>query len=320
LEHFAAIDQRREIEHWMKEATASGEKAYMAFACAESAANGLTVDSGSGVCEELPGYRVLGVPCAGWVHPLMIERALRHGAEGVMIVGCGPGECQYREGAAWEKLRIEGLREPVLRKDKVAEEQVLLLGLDRTQTKELVRQAKDFGGGNPPPGDSPRLPALTALAAVLLAGVFAGIVGVASNLGYASPQSPRSVLAVSFKHPGQMSENCEEMSEEELADVPVHMRKARKCERARSPVRLRVHVDGQPVVESSFAPSGLWSDGPSVAIERVPVELGEHTVRVEIGDGPDPGEWSFADERTLEFTREHRRVVLFERVDGFVWR
>jgi len=320
LGHFAAIDQRREIERWMQESTASGETVHMAFACAESAADGLTVDPQSGVCEELPGYRVLQVPCAGWVHPLMIERALRHGAEGVMIVGCGPGECHYREGASWEKLRIEGLREPALRQEKVAREQVLLLGLDRTQKKELVSRAIQFGQGSPPPSDSPRLPVLTGLAAALLAAVFAGLVGVASDLGYASPQPSGSELVVSFKHPGRMSENCEEVSEEELADIPVHMRQARKCERARAAVRLRVHVDGQPVVESSSAPSGLWSDGPSVTVERVSVALGEHRVRVEIGDGPDPDEWTFVDERTLEFGPEHRRVVLFERVDGFVWR
>jgi hypothetical protein len=238
----------------------------------------------------------------------------------VMIVGCGPGECQYREGATWEKMRIEGVREPVLRSEKVEQEQVLLLGLDRTQKKELVRRATHFRQGNAPQSDSPRLPVLSGLAAVLLAGVFAGIVGVASDLGYASPSNPGSELAVSFKHPGQMSENCEELSEEELADVPIHMRKATQCERERSPVRLRVRVDGQIVVDSSSAPSGIWSDRPSVTVERVAVETGEHTVRVEIGDGPDPKEWGFVEERKVEFTPDHRRVVLFERVDGFVWR
>ena len=105
----------------------------MGFICAESAGADLTLDPITGISTDLPGYRLLRVPCAGWVHPLMIERALRHGAAGVLMVTCGPGECLYREGALWAEQRITGQREPSLRSDKVAPEKITVLGLDRTR-------------------------------------------------------------------------------------------------------------------------------------------------------------------------------------------
>jgi hypothetical protein len=64
---------------------------------------------------------------------------------------------------------------------------------------------------------------------------------------------------------------------------------------------------------------GIWSDGNSVAIERISVEPGEHRVRVAIGDSLDAEEWSFTDEQILTFTDSERRVVSFDRVVGFRW-
>jgi hypothetical protein len=84
-------------------------------------------------------------------------------------------------------------------------------------------------------------------------------------------------------------------------------------------VRLAVALDGTPIVETSFPPGGIWGDGNSVAIERIPIEPGEHRVRVSIGESTDPEEWSFSEERVLDFDTEARRIVVFDRVAGFGW-
>jgi hypothetical protein len=80
-----------------------------------------------------------------------------------------------------------------------------------------------------------------------------------------------------------------------------------------------VTIDGNTALEASVAPSGIWSDGNSVAVERTPVEPGEHHVSVAIGETADPEEWSFGEERTITFTDEARRVVVFDRIAGFTW-
>ncbi len=322
VDWLSSIDERKRITSWLGQAESEGEKVQIAFACAESAAAGLSIDPATGRCDELPGYRVLQVPCAGWVHPLMIERAMRNGADGVMVVSCGPGECAYRDGAQWTALRLEGSREPALRPDKVDREKVLLLGLDRTRKSELVTEAARHraAGATAVGGGSGGRPGFLGIAAaVLLAAVFAVAIGVASDLVYAAPRHAGSELAVSLKHPGVANEDCREVSEEELAATPVHMRKPRECKRTRPPVRLRVEVDGELALDASIAPSGLWKDGNSVALERVPLEAGDHHVRLAIGETDDPNEWTFKAEKTLTFTEEARRVVVFDRVAGFTW-
>jgi coenzyme F420-reducing hydrogenase delta subunit/Pyruvate/2-oxoacid:ferredoxin oxidoreductase delta subunit len=319
IDWFSAIDQRRRVEAWLKQAGDAGETVHIAFTCAESAGAGLDVDSATGRCEELPGYRVMQVPCAGWVHPLLIERAMRHGAGGVLISSCGPGECVYREGDEWERQRLEGERLPSLRTDKVDEEQVRLVGFDRTRTAELIREAARLRHGKAPRRTNLYSPALRAAAVTLLAIVCAGTMGVVSDLGYAAPGMDGSQLVISLKHPGAVSENCRDLTEEEIAARPVHMRKPRECERMRASVRLLVNVDGVPVVQTSVAPSGIWKDGNSVAVERIAVEPGDHQVSVAIGETADSDEWSFRDENTLRFTNQARRVVVFDRVAGFSW-
>jgi len=45
-----------------------------------------------------PNIRVIRVPCSGRVNPLFILRALRQGADGVLVSGCHPGDCHYLSG------------------------------------------------------------------------------------------------------------------------------------------------------------------------------------------------------------------------------
>ena len=45
-----------------------------------------------------PSVRVIRVPCSGRVNPLYILSALQHGADGVLVSGCHPGDCHYLTG------------------------------------------------------------------------------------------------------------------------------------------------------------------------------------------------------------------------------
>lgn len=45
-----------------------------------------------------PNIRVIRVPCSGRVNPMFILKALQHGADGVLVSGCHPGDCHYISG------------------------------------------------------------------------------------------------------------------------------------------------------------------------------------------------------------------------------
>ena len=58
-----------------------------------------------------PSVRIIRVMCSGMVHPEFVTEALTHGADGVIIIGCKMGECQYRDGNVKAADRAEMIAE-----------------------------------------------------------------------------------------------------------------------------------------------------------------------------------------------------------------
>lgn len=54
-----------------------------------------------------PNLRPIRVMCTGMVHPDLVMEAFSSGADGVMIMGCHPGECHYLEGNTKALARAE---------------------------------------------------------------------------------------------------------------------------------------------------------------------------------------------------------------------
>ncbi len=319
LNWFHVDVQRKRLEDWLKDAQSKGETPYFALVCTESIGGALSLDPETGKCKELPGYRVLEIPCAGWIHPLTVERLVRRGAGGVVIATCNPGSCHYREGVEWASRRFDGERKPTLRTKYVDRDKIRILAFDRTRQDEFLAAARAFQGGTSV-AEYQTPPKLRAgIVTAILAAIVAAGVGLASDVPYRSPAPLASELVVTFKHPGTMSENCHELTPEELAKIPIHMRKEKVCDRERSSVRLKILVDGQLVREATYLPKGIWHDGSSVAVERIAIEPGTHSVVVSIGDTADLTAWQHEDTRTIDFSRDSRRVIIFDRQDGFRW-
>ena len=55
-----------------------------------------------------PNVRIVRVMCSGRVDPQFVMEAFRGGADGVMVLGCHPGDCHYRSGnmKAQRRFRI----------------------------------------------------------------------------------------------------------------------------------------------------------------------------------------------------------------------
>ena len=57
-----------------------------------------------------PNVRVIRVPCSGKVDPFFIIKALQHGADGVLVSGCHPGDCHYISGNYVARRRFNALK------------------------------------------------------------------------------------------------------------------------------------------------------------------------------------------------------------------
>jgi len=77
------------------------------------------------------------------IQPLMIDNALKAGADGVIVCGCQLGDCYYREGNKMIRERLLGERPPGLKKT-VDRRRILALWLARPQTRQFVNEAKEF--------------------------------------------------------------------------------------------------------------------------------------------------------------------------------
>jgi F420-non-reducing hydrogenase iron-sulfur subunit len=54
--------------------------------------------AGTSRLQYAPNVRVVRLMCSGRVEPYFIIEALQAGADGVLVLGCHPGECHYLEG------------------------------------------------------------------------------------------------------------------------------------------------------------------------------------------------------------------------------
>lgn len=300
---------RQKMDGWLDAANERGQPASVAFLCASSAAAGLTIDPETGECDELPGYVAMAVPCAGWVHMLSVERALRHGAQGVLIVACAEGACDFEEGARFARERLDGAREPGLRTG-VDGERIALLRLGPAERRALLRDASVFRDERTVRQASTPTRRTTVAAAILALSASLGVTALFSDLAYAPPAS-ETELVVSFKHAGRAADGCREPTAEEQAARPAHMRAALICQRGRPPVEVRITVDGRRVHESEHEATGLFGDGPSIALVGVPIEEGSHRIEIALRERGSDG-WIVREERTLGFEAGQRRVVRFE--------
>lgn len=66
--------------------------------------------AGTSRMQYAPNARIIRVMCSGRVDPQFVLAAFEHGADGVLIGGCHPGDCHYQEGNYKAFRRIALLR------------------------------------------------------------------------------------------------------------------------------------------------------------------------------------------------------------------
>lgn len=88
--------------------------------------------AGTARIQYAPNMRPIRVMCSGRVDPQFVLKALREGADGVMIAGCHPGECHYVEG------NIKTLRRFILLKKMLAQ-----LGIEEERVQLIWASASE---------------------------------------------------------------------------------------------------------------------------------------------------------------------------------
>jgi hypothetical protein len=75
-------------------------------------------------------------------------------------------------------------------------------------------------------------------------------------------------------------EECRTLTEEELAEIPAHMRRTEECTGYFVDYEVTLEVDGHEPMVDTVAPSGLRRDRPVYVLRDRPVRPGRHSVDV----------------------------------------
>ena len=86
-----------------------------------------------------PNLRSIRTMCTGRVDPQFIVKALREGADGVLVAGCHPGECHYVNGNIKAKRRFMLLKK-MLDQLGIEEERVQLVWASASEGIKLAEK------------------------------------------------------------------------------------------------------------------------------------------------------------------------------------
>ncbi len=134
------------------------------------------------------------------------------------------------------------------------------------------------------------------MAVALLVGCIS-VVGIsaASRLPLSFRGGHDALLRLSWRIDGISMEECRTLTDEELGNLPVHMRNPRACIGRIAPYLLQVGIDGAMVVSDTVYPAGARGDRPIFVLQDLPLDPGPARVRVRFdpllppGARPGPG-------------------------------
>jgi F420-non-reducing hydrogenase iron-sulfur subunit len=87
--------------------------------------------------------RVIRIMCSGRLDPQFVVAAFRHGADGVLIGGCHPGDCHYQEGN-YKALRRVALLRSTLRQLGVEDERLRLEWISASEGEKVQRVCNEM--------------------------------------------------------------------------------------------------------------------------------------------------------------------------------
>ena len=117
---------------------------------------------------------------------------------------------------------------------------------------------------------------LAAVLAVLLTTTVAWL----SRLPLHFDSEHEALVRLSWRVDGISLEECRQRSDEELANLPIHMRNPEACIGRIAPYRLQVALNGTLLVNDTIHPGGARGDRPIYVLSDFPVDPGEHRVQV----------------------------------------
>jgi F420-non-reducing hydrogenase iron-sulfur subunit len=87
--------------------------------------------------------RILRVMCSGRVDPALLLKCYEQGADGVMVLGCHPGDCHYLSGNEEAQKRVESAKN-LLELLGIDTRRLLLAWVSASEGERFAKTADEF--------------------------------------------------------------------------------------------------------------------------------------------------------------------------------
>jgi F420-non-reducing hydrogenase iron-sulfur subunit len=91
-----------------------------------------------------PNMRIVRVMCSGRVDPSFVIKALKEGADGVLITGCHIGDCHYISGNEFARDRFTRLHSIIIKQLGIDEKRVRLEWVSASEGKRFADLITEF--------------------------------------------------------------------------------------------------------------------------------------------------------------------------------
>jgi len=118
--------------------------------------------------------------------------------------------------------------------------------------------------------------------AVLVALLMTGAIGALSQVPYRAESAGQAWIRLSWRVGAPRIEECRTLTTEEMADLPIHMRRDEVCTRTGIPYRLRIVLNGEGIEETLIRGAGTRGDRPIYVYRELRVEPGGHQLEISL--------------------------------------
>ncbi|MCD6299743.1 MAG: hydrogenase iron-sulfur subunit [Dehalococcoidales bacterium] len=125
-----------------KETKAGFEPKILGFLCNWCSYAGADL-AGVSRIQYAPNIRVIRTMCSARVNPIFILKALTSGIDGVLVLGCHPGECHYMKGNYYTRRRVTAVKR-LIEKIGLEPERVRLEWVSASEGKRFADTVDEF--------------------------------------------------------------------------------------------------------------------------------------------------------------------------------
>lgn len=87
--------------------------------------------------------RIVRVMCSGRVDPQFVLKGFKEGADGILILGCHPGDCHYKEGN-YKALRRMKMLSKLLEQFGIEKERLKIDWVSASESEKFARITKEM--------------------------------------------------------------------------------------------------------------------------------------------------------------------------------